>query len=67
MQLQRHALHFSPTALAYESCAGQSRVQAVRIDPPEGLRGRLRRWMGGMSWAASPVCHYTSEAFGEKP
>ena len=43
MPLQRRGVRFSPSTLGYESCAPRSGVRPVRIDRPEGLRGRIRR------------------------
>ncbi len=43
MPLDGRVLQFSPSALAYESRAPRGGVRPVRIDRPEGLRGRLRR------------------------
>jgi peptidoglycan/xylan/chitin deacetylase (PgdA/CDA1 family) len=45
MPLGRRVLRFSPSALAYENRAAESTVRPVRIDSPEGLRGRIRRWI----------------------
>ena len=43
MPLAGQVLRFSPAALAYQRLGGRSTVGPVRIDPPEGLRGRVRR------------------------
>jgi hypothetical protein len=43
MRLPRRGLRFSPSALAYENRTAPHTVRPVRIDPPEGLRGRIRR------------------------
>jgi hypothetical protein len=45
MPLESGTLRFSPSALAYENRAFESRVRPVRVDRPEGLRGRIRRWI----------------------
>lgn len=45
MRLRDHVLRFSPTALAYENRTSPPLVHPVRVDPPEGLRGLVRRWM----------------------
>jgi len=45
MPVRRRVLRFSPSALAYENREKPSSVRPVRIDPPEGLRGRIRRWI----------------------
>lgn len=38
-------LRFSPAALNYEQPATPATVRPVGIDRPEGLRGRIRRWI----------------------
>ncbi len=43
MPLPQRTLRFSPSALAYENIAPRADVHPVRVDGPEGLRGRLRR------------------------
>ena len=45
MPMDGHVVRFSPQALAYESRGGRPAVRPVRIDRPEGLRGRVRRWI----------------------
>jgi len=45
MPVRRRVLRFSPSALAYENRARPAGIRPVRIDPPEGLRGRIRRWI----------------------
>jgi len=41
--LEGRPLQFSPSALAYENRQPRCGVHPVRIDPPEGIRGRFRR------------------------
>ncbi len=43
MPLAGRAMRFSPSALAYESRPVMPGVRPVRVDGPEGLRGRVRR------------------------
>ncbi|NQT38707.1 MAG: polysaccharide deacetylase family protein [Planctomycetes bacterium] len=43
LPLQAGTTTFSPTALAYRNSQAHRVVQPVRIDRPEGLRGRIRR------------------------
>ena len=45
MPLKQSALRFSPASLAYENRTARPTVRPVRIDHPEGLRGRIRRWI----------------------
>ncbi len=45
MPLEGRVVQFSPSALAYENCAPRAEVRPVRVDRPEGLRGRIRRWI----------------------
>jgi len=45
MRLKGNLLRFSPSALAYENRTSLPLVNPVRIDPPEGLRGLVRRWV----------------------
>jgi peptidoglycan/xylan/chitin deacetylase (PgdA/CDA1 family) len=45
MPLDGPLLRFSPSALAYESRGVRPDVRPVRVDRPEGLRGRIRRWI----------------------
>ncbi|HUT13305.1 MAG TPA: hypothetical protein VMY42_22650 [Thermoguttaceae bacterium] len=45
MPLVGPVVRFSPSALAYENRGVRPDVQPVRIDPAEGLRGRIRRWI----------------------
>jgi peptidoglycan/xylan/chitin deacetylase (PgdA/CDA1 family) len=41
--LDRHVVRFSPSALGYERRGETPSVRPVRIDRPQGLRGRIRR------------------------
>ena len=43
MPLERHVVRFSPSALAYETRGEPPSVRPVRVDRPQGLRGRIRR------------------------
>ena len=43
MCLEARTVRFSPEALAYESRVAHPPARPVRIDRPEGLRGRVRR------------------------
>ena len=43
MPLDRDVVWFSPSALAYEARCSRSSVQPVRIDRPQGIRGRVRQ------------------------
>ena len=43
LPMRGRALRFSPSTLAYEKRVGQPQFQPVRIDRPEGLKGRVRR------------------------
>jgi hypothetical protein len=45
MPLGGRVVQFSPSALAYENRAPRPDVRPVRIDRPQGLRGRIRRWI----------------------
>jgi len=45
MALAGPVLRFSPSALAYENRDIRPEVRPVRVDPAEGLRGRIRRWI----------------------
>ena len=45
IRLKGHELQFSPLALAYENRSAPPLVHPVRVDPPEGLRGFVRRWV----------------------
>lgn len=43
MPLAGHVIRFSPSVLAYQTRGEPRSVQPVRIDRPQGLRGRIRR------------------------
>jgi hypothetical protein len=43
MPLDRRVVKFSPSALAYENRAAGPPPGPIRVDRPEGLRGRIRR------------------------
>jgi len=45
MPLVGSVVEFKPSALAYENRGVRPEVRPVRVDPPEGLRGRIRRWI----------------------
>jgi hypothetical protein len=45
MPLSGRTLQFAPSALAYENRDPRPGLRPVRIDRPEGLRGRIRRWI----------------------
>ena len=45
MPLEGRVVQFSPSALAYENSAPRPDIRPVRVDGPEGLRGRIRRWI----------------------
>jgi hypothetical protein len=45
MPLSRDVIEFASSALAYEQRPGTSRFRPVRLDRPEGLRGRVKRWI----------------------
>ena len=45
MPLEGRVVQFSPSALAYENSAPRPDIRPVRVDRPEGLRGRIRRWI----------------------
>ena len=45
MPLDRGVVQFSPSALGYERREGPPPVEPVRIDPPQGIRGRIRRFL----------------------
>ncbi len=43
LPMRGRAIRFSPSTLAYEKRTGGPQFQPVRIDRPEGLKGRVRR------------------------
>lgn len=45
LPMDRPVLKFSPSAVAYERRTARPTVHPVRIDRPEGLCGRIRRWI----------------------
>ena len=45
LPLDGRVLQFCPSALGYENRHVQPAVRPVRVDRPEGLRGRIRRWI----------------------
>ena len=45
MPLENRVTRFNPSALAYESREARPTFKPVRIDQPEGLKGRVKRWL----------------------
>ncbi len=45
MPLDGPPLRFSTAALTYENRRAEPAVRPVRVDPPQRLRGRIRRWI----------------------
>lgn len=62
MPLDGPVLRFSPSALAYESRTGEPVARPVRVDRPEGLRSRIRRWI---DWErVTPIQEIPADSLG---